>query len=161
MAGNDAAPLLREIEEAFADVQYPGDDHLVAPSSLASAEGQHVLESFRGRDWRSLSLQELRHHAESIFLLAPEAFRYYLPAYLSAAAAHLEEADVIPEDLIFALTPPGDEQDPVERLKATLIASLDGRQRKAVASFLRFMAGRWEGEEAEKLLALARPYEAG
>ena len=146
MSPRDHASVLGQIEEAFGDLPYPGDDHLIAPSSLQTAEGQRLYNDWKGRDWRSLSLQELRHHAESIFFLTPEAFRYYLPAYLSASVRDSEGVDIIPETLAFALTPPAGD-DPVASKKQARIAAFDDRQRRAIAAFLEFLAS--QGDELD------------
>jgi hypothetical protein len=51
---------------------------------VCECEECHGLSlSFRGRSWQALSVRDVFEH--EIALLSPEAFRYYLPAYLLAA----------------------------------------------------------------------------
>jgi len=77
------------IRQAFADTPYPGDHALVRSAGDEPAE---VEALFRGRDdWRILSASFVdRAGAASpsaLSFFSPEAFRFYLPAYLMADLA--------------------------------------------------------------------------
>ena len=84
--GETYALLIEQIERAFADVQYPGDDNIIAtPAHVGECEecgGLHKL--LVGRKWRELiaddESSEHVSHAMSFFSLA--GWQYYLPAYL-------------------------------------------------------------------------------
>jgi hypothetical protein len=75
---NLSPELRHSIQEAFADVPYPGDDNLALPG--ARDDGDSVIELFRGRDWRSLQPREL--WPPAVYFMTPQALHYYLPGYL-------------------------------------------------------------------------------
>lgn len=79
--------LIARIEQAFADVPYPGDENLTQ-SSHGDEPAALVLE-FRGRtDWRELSAEFLDQAPDgwgsALAFFSGEAHRFYLPAYLIA-----------------------------------------------------------------------------
>jgi hypothetical protein len=76
------------IRQAFADVSYPGDGNLVAHANYGD-EYTFTKEAFRGRDdWRTLEWEFLDDapdgYSSALSFFMPEAFRFYLPAYLLA-----------------------------------------------------------------------------
>lgn len=71
------------IVHAFADVRYPGDDHIVADPDHCP-ECEDVAAAFRGRHWKELTPALIFERKDALPLLRPEAFRYFLPAYLLA-----------------------------------------------------------------------------
>jgi hypothetical protein len=97
---NDAKETLKtRIREAFAEARYPGDDRL-----RGSDEGDEpfdVERDFRDkRDWQSLSPQFIDGSpnglATALGFFSPEAFQFYLPAYLIADIdGQLERADPV------------------------------------------------------------------
>jgi hypothetical protein len=80
--------LIDKIFEAFSDVPYPGDDHIVGPRSSpylqTCGECRWLYDSLVGKTWQEVVESENLHggvsHAMSFF--DPEAWRYYLPSYL-------------------------------------------------------------------------------
>jgi hypothetical protein len=52
---------------------------------------------------------DVRRYADALPLLAPEAFRYFLPAYMINCAENWADLDVAPSSLVFNLTPPTEE----------------------------------------------------
>lgn len=74
--------LIQTISAAFAEVEYPGDDHLVDQSY--GTEPDTVRNHFLGRDdWRKLTHEFLDVDGTLAFL-SDRAFRFYLPAFLVA-----------------------------------------------------------------------------
>ncbi len=71
--------LITVIEETFADVDYPGDDHLAA--SKERWESVKFAEAIRGKHWKELS-EDILYYADDLTWLTPEAIRFYLPAFL-------------------------------------------------------------------------------
>src|SRR3954453_4178069 len=99
------ANILHEMDAAFPDSGPPAEDRLVLKASADAPDAGELREEFAGRTWKSLTLEFLRRHSLAIFLMTPEAFRYYLPAYMSVSITNPDEADVIPETLVSALNP--------------------------------------------------------
>jgi len=97
--------LEAEIAAAFANVAYPGDDHL----TVYAAEGRDYDETFkllRGKTWRDLPVAEFILGDTPIPDLSPEAFHYYMPALLLASIdeSHDRSSDVA-SALAFYLSP--------------------------------------------------------
>ena len=129
-----ASQLIADIEEAFRHVPYPGDGRIVAaPHSPEPAE---IAEVFRGRDWRDLSVAFLFHYHASLSCFTPEAFRYYLPAYLLAIIRNFDEADILSVKVMYDLTPPSEAHYNPDFSERTSV--LAEREREVVASFVAF-----------------------
>ena len=97
--------IVREIEEAFADVPYPEDEN-ISPYEPEDAE------AFKRRHWRDVSVDFLMpRYKSSLGLFEPEAYRFYLPAYLIASLLHYDSVDVMPTEVIGGLTRPSPEDD--------------------------------------------------
>jgi hypothetical protein len=133
--------LQREIEHAFASVKYPGDDQLVYNSSGQHLECKEVAEAFRGKHWKALSLETLSHHSSGLFFLTPEAYRFYLPAYLISGSLHYDEAEGVADSVVFSLIPPSAAKDIAlyGALSEMRIGSLSLTQRNAIRAFLQFL----------------------
>lgn len=94
--------LKRQIERAFADTPSPGDD----PHAIS--DGPHdegTAAYFQGTTWRGHTTISLRQHSVAMSFFTPQAFRYWLPAFMLAELDDPDEADVIAESIAFHLTP--------------------------------------------------------
>jgi hypothetical protein len=78
----------------------------------------------------------LRAHEESLGFFTAAAFRYYLPAYIVASIRHPDEADVIPDGIIFHLK--NDLAGGSKRL-----STFSPNEREAVARFIEWLADYW------------------
>ena len=122
--------LRQEIEEAFADVPYPGDDHLVdEPYDWEAAE---LLECFKGRHWKELSHEDL--FQNSLTFVGLDAYTFYLPAYLYAALDDYDRSDHV----VYGLCPTTDNAQLLQ-WDLRRYDRLDARQRAAVRHFLEYM----------------------
>jgi len=79
--------LISRIEQAFADVSYPGDEDLT--DSTYGEEPAALVEAFRGKtDWRALSAEFLDQAPDgwgtALSFFSGNALRFYLPAYMIA-----------------------------------------------------------------------------
>lgn len=84
---SDPEQLIVRIEQAFADVPYPGDDDLT--DSSYGDEPEALRRSFSGRtDWRASDAAFLNRALDgrggALAFFSSRAFRFYLPAYLVA-----------------------------------------------------------------------------
>jgi hypothetical protein len=131
----DASTLVDEIQAAFAATPYPGDG-LVHGGEY----GDEIGRDFRGRAWRDLTPDVLRHHswACSLLFMTPEAFGYYLPAFLIAS---LRDGEVL-DHTTFVLMPPAPTDARMTDLFRRRVAGLTTTQREAIAGFWMHLAGR-------------------
>ena len=136
----DSAKHLSElIERAFVAVPYPGDDNIVAiqPHDRMCEEA-HLTSLFKGRHWKDLGLSELMQDAE-LSGLTPEAFRFYLPAYLLAVVNHYWESDVLPEYMAWRMDPEKYRGSTHSSWFSHIVAALDREQRDAVRAYFEFL----------------------
>ena len=93
--------------------------------------------------------------------MSPEAFRFYLPAYIRIAVESFETADVVADAAVFSLTPPRENErlfkiaaqaggpgpnpfspEHVQRQRVwwlERVAGLAGPQQRSIAMFLQYM----------------------
>ena len=88
------------IRSAFNDSIYPGDTH------IAHDEMADLQAAFEKKDCRDIPVDVAETWCTSTTLFTPEAFRYFLPAFL-LGSIH-DNAVEIGSYLIFALIPPKD-----------------------------------------------------
>lgn len=94
--------VAQQIEEAFADTPRPDDDQIAEPGG----DNRDVLRALRGREWHDLSLAVITDFHVDLLVLTPEAFRYYLPAFLLAILYHYQHTSTLPLSVMHCLTPP-------------------------------------------------------
>jgi hypothetical protein len=84
-----------KVQAAFSTVPYPGDENIGAPDGRY--DGEKVTNLFRGKDWRSLKLDDL--WVPALSFMTPQAFHYYFPAFLLVALDALFLSDESDADL--------------------------------------------------------------
>ena len=139
--------LLAKIIASFQDVPYPGDDHLLLPTEVS--ESPEVRKEFTGKTWREISpgigKDGVMHYApDALDWLSPEAFRYYLPAYLIVCVEDIKRADVIPEILITRLSPLKGQADAnlsnvAERRFEQISATFSQNQKNVIGEFFQYL----------------------
>lgn len=153
--------LLHDIEQAFVDVSYPGDENITkvhfATCGAECIECADIRAVFRGKKWRDF----LMHPYELLGYFAPreptltigrgcfpllkvEALHYYLPLFLAAMIIDPREADVMLDGTPsnFDPGPKSSNEELWEHQYArckTLLAAMSETQRKAAAAALRFI----------------------
>lgn len=128
--------LRREIEQAFSDPPYPGDDQLVAYDDYESEE---LKRSFKGKHWRDIPRDVLRYHYDDLPFFSSAGLRCYLPAFLMAA---LDVFWDIRDFAIYELAPFTVGQGGHKDLKTYFQERFGGFapvEKKALRSFLEFV----------------------
>jgi len=113
------ADLRREIENAFPLSPIP--ETPFPPGRVADDLAAH----FSGASWRAIDAAVIRTQPRVLERLAPEAFRYYLAAYLMASIEDPVDDDILPSFVVSAVAARGPEA-----------RKLTAAQRKVVARFL-------------------------
>lgn len=134
-ATRDRMELVERIERTFAGVPYPGDDRIV--ENVADLESSNLRKRFLGKHWSTLPLETLMDERSALPLLTPEAFRFFLPAYLHASVVHPDEVDVIPESVIFNLTPPQQKGQIADWFRE-VVTGFTPPQRETIRAFMRY-----------------------
>ena len=161
----DAANLVADIEEAFADAAYPGDNDIVRcehdkrwGGTLPGPcmECSEVVDEFRGTNNRGQHAAKLRGVAFALKSFSDAAFVYWLPSFLIAAVTDPHEADFAIDSITEVFTPPEAAAERRVRFRAGV---LSGRQLHAVERYFRYqlLAGHLEAWEVSPVLAALEP----
>jgi hypothetical protein len=87
------------IQEAFAEVPYPGDDGI--GYNLSDWDGQKVNRDFKGYHWREVPRNVLVYHHYNLCFFSPRGRQFYLSTYLLAG---LDEFVDIADTTIYYLS---------------------------------------------------------
>ena len=98
----DAASLMERVVMAFPVAPAPEAEEIIADLS-DDLERAEIREAFRGRAWNALPFEQLRYHADSLYLFSPAAWVYYAPAYMCALLRDYFEADMISRTFVTTL----------------------------------------------------------
>jgi hypothetical protein len=133
-SSGEAARLRRDVESAFAGAPYPGDRALIEPHC---PECEGFSAAFRGKRWNEHKDAPLvllgPERQEAFAFFTPEAFHHYLPLALLACLEHYDQADLLPQAMVFRLGA----GDPSWREKR--LALLNPAELRAAAGVLRHM----------------------
>jgi hypothetical protein len=124
-----ADDLKQKIEEAFAGTVTPGDEHIALHEC---PECQEIRESFRGQCPTTLPDDVIDSHFDSLPLLSPEAFRYFISAYMRYSLEHPDST--VAQFVLYALAP----QD-YDNFYSERFGLFRAREIKAVIAFLEFL----------------------
>src|SRR5579862_3568990 len=92
--------LKQAIEEAFAGVPYPGDGN-ITKCPYNCSECTRVALYFKGKGQTGHKEEDLRAHHVALSLFTPEAFHYFLPAFMLMSIGSYEKGDIIPDAIRF------------------------------------------------------------
>ncbi|MCC6806719.1 MAG: hypothetical protein IT381_04800 [Deltaproteobacteria bacterium] len=122
-------PLRKQLLSAFAAVPRPSNDRIALHDCTECAQ---VRRDYASQAPASFDREIVKVHFDSLPLLSPEAFRYFVVAHMTYA---LEWPDsTVAEFVLYALAPK--EFDDFYRERFALFSS---EQRHAVIAFLEFM----------------------
>jgi len=131
--------LINMIIEAFSAVLYPGDDKILIDSTGLDLESNQIADVFRGKKWNEILLDDLRRHHKAVFFFTPEAYRYYLPAYLRATLQHYKRAGTIPFTVVFSLTPPQGQGNELVKFQHKM-EEFTKEQQNVIKEFLKYLS---------------------
>jgi len=143
--------LIAQIRRAFSDgfsFKTPSKGRLTT-----SRYDEGIHDFFTGREWSSLSPVEVRKYVAALSFFTPEAFCYYLPAFMLAELLDAETADVAGQFVVYAFAKP----------QPNYLVSYDARialftqvQKQAVLAFLDYMQEKYGGLEDAVIYASSR-----
>lgn len=149
-SAGEGSRLRRDVESAFDGAPYPGDQRLVEPGD---PERDEYAAFFGGKRWtghKDAPLELLDPaHQEAFSFFTPEAFLHYLPLALLAVLEHYDQADLLPQSLVFHLCP----REDARAWREARVSLLNPAQLRAVAGVLRFMKRAHPGEFGEGRMA--------
>jgi Family of unknown function (DUF6714) len=130
--------LVNQIQAAFETEPYPGDDRLVNSRGGYHLEANQIAAAFQGKHWRQLDLRFLFPQRQSLYFFTPEAFRFFLPAYLLASLGGKRVATDVRETVLFSLMPPKKGSKEWDWFAAR-IEPLSSEQKMAITEFLKYL----------------------
>lgn len=117
MQPSDGMILRPRFFEAFDSRPHPTATRIVRPV-VSPHEGARLRELLAAKTAAALSVEEIRIEVEgNLWVLTPEAFRYFLPAFLRASLEFYAAVSVFASELVGALTEParGDVVEALDR----------------------------------------------
>jgi hypothetical protein len=142
----DERALVTRIKEAFAKVPYPGDEHILHCSYDKQWGGTldgpcrecgEAIEYFKTKRQMAHVPGELGWMSFALASFTPEAFFYWLPAFLEVAIIDPEEGWSVSESLLFRFQSLESEQWQTERFK-----KLSNEQLKVVKDYFELVRER-------------------
>ncbi|MBI1282355.1 MAG: hypothetical protein GC179_29785 [Anaerolineaceae bacterium] len=119
--------VVKTIELAWKDSQYPGDDKLI--NTPRRDDAGELWLGFAGNKWQDVPLNTLIKNRDNFFFFTPEAFTYYLSALMTASILHYETVDILSHNVIFHL-------DPDRMIFGEIMTKFNSQQKQAVRLFL-------------------------
>ena len=132
--------LKQLIEEAFTGVAYPGDNNITRCPYNCS-ECRRVAEYFKGKTLTGYTAEELRGYHVALTLFTPEAFHYFLPAFMLVSLGSYEKGDVLPDAIRFHF----EYSQEIQGHFPVRMSKLSPAQRKAIIDYLVFMESKGAG----------------
>lgn len=93
--------LKQKIFASFENVPYPKGR--IAPHECD--ECNDVCKTFKNKNWKTISPEILEVNHGIIPLFSPEAFQYFLPAYLNFSLNNFYEYDTVCQFTIYSISP--------------------------------------------------------
>lgn len=136
----NAQDVIDQVHAAFKDVPLPSKDALWNNHCCECSE---MSAAFGARPWPEISLEELLSGRETA-LLSEVAWRYYLPSMIIWCIREPEIVDVIQDNLVFQLAPPGMQEEWAWKWFKPRASGFNREQRQAIVAFLGWYQERQE-----------------
>ena len=133
----ESRTILERVEAAFTGVAKPPHEALMNHHCCECLE---TSEAIAGAAWQAVTLEQLLAGRETA-LLTIEAWRYYLPAVIAWSVRDPKAVDVIADNLVHQLTPPGEDGALAEWFEPRA-RGFTPDQRAAIVAFLLWYAER-------------------
>ena len=148
---SDRKNLIAHIEAAFPTQPIPAHLKLTKGDSEEAFSYDCI---FGGRTWSSLLDAEfLWQNRAAMTFFVPDAFRYYIPAFMTISIRETRASDLVPAEVISAFTLPSDSGAAAQAMK--LYRAFTKSQAAVIRDYLEFFAA-WHEEgldrEARKAL---------
>jgi hypothetical protein len=109
----------------------------------AGGEAREETGAFAGKPWPELDAATVETHAAALFFFTPEAFHYYLPAFLMEPLSGGETGSLAVHNVLFALKATG--EPAVMRFRRTRWPLLTKKEVAAVEEWLDWLLAHADG----------------
>lgn len=144
------------LQKSFRSHPPPSGDDLV-PVKGDARTAKEIRELFAGRRWYELDPEFIVSQADILWSMAPQAQRYYIPAFL-LATFHAPKDWVYTNNLLLSLfLPLRNEDDPARDEFVAFLDVLTPAEKSAIRAFLDYTAAEHpsQGERGAAKLALS------
>ena len=148
--GRMTMTLKQKIEQAFAGVAHPGDENITRCPYNCS-ECRRVAEFFKGKTLAELTAEDLRAQHVAFPLFTPEAFLFYLPAFMLVSMDSYEKGDLIPDAIRFHF----ECSDEMRSHFAIRMSRFSRAQRGVIIDYLVHMEGKGAGSSEHAIGVLS------
>jgi len=128
--------LIDSVRRAFWDVPYPGDDRLLEEDSSAIYEVEKLQSQDWNSHWANVPDSVIEWHANRLAFLSPEAYRFYLPAFISYSLEKPESSEPVLPFLVYNLMETAERKRDCYQRR---IALFTPEQKSVVLDFLNFV----------------------
>lgn len=97
--------MIQKIEEGFSGVVPPAKDNITSCICDECKAVQAVFANKLGDGWRDIDETSIEEHFNCLPILSPEAFHYFLPAYLVYSLKHFYLGNDVCAFTLYALCP--------------------------------------------------------
>lgn len=160
----DRTALRADIKSAFptASLRPASIKDMIAAPYRDNDDAYGLAAVLYGRPWADIPIADLFFHREMLFALSPDAYRVYVPAYLTACLAHDSSLDTYGPDLNeYLLNSVIVEDNAREVYRTTTTARLSvltPAQRAVMTAVVQYMKERWRERRADEALRQLAAY---
>lgn len=140
---NKMSAVCAAIRSPFADTIYPGHDNI----GCSNWEGYELGLHLKGKRWQDLTVKDVDFMSHAVTMMTPEAYRYYLPAYLILGLTEILSANRYVDE---SLLPPENEETWLSADFKKRVEPLTADQKRAICLYLSL--------EAELIDAMLQDY---
>lgn len=128
--------LKDELFKAFASCPRPAADGIIRPMSRNHPESVGLQKLLADVTPEELTEADIRRDVEgNLSMLTPEAFRYFLPAFMHAAIAWYSSVSVFASELVGALTVPSREEKMASLDQAAEVLAMTNMSQEMIDTF--------------------------
>ena len=151
--GREPMPSLSSLQQTigrvFASVGYPGDDNITR-CPYDCTECRQIARFFQGKSCDQLAVEDLRRHHTALALFTPEAFQYFLPAFMLASLDSHEKGDVIPDAIRFYFEYSGE----IKGHFPVRLSRFSPGQRETIIDYLSYLEEKGAGSSGDAIAVL-------
>lgn len=138
--------LKEAIKVAFADVRYPGDNNITrCPYQCRPC--QEIADYFKGKTSEGHLVEDLRDHHTALSLFTPDAFHFFLPAFMLASIESYNSTDILPDSIRFHFEFDLEHRDHF----LVRLTNFSEEQRRVITEFFRYMESQGAGSSEDAI----------
>jgi hypothetical protein len=98
--------LVKLISNAFPKEPYPKEFPITYKDTFEGSEEHEIAQAFYGKSWEEIDSKTAWYHSAALVFFTPQAYRYFLPAYLKLCVTNWRDVDHAANAVIYSLELP-------------------------------------------------------